>query len=1056
VPAILAICGLTASILLWQAFVNHEKDQSALVANAQARSTSRELQRGFQAVTQGFIGMAQRHGAALREGREFHLELTGLEGTAWVEPSGKVLRVDPPEGNHDIADADLAARAADRAALLKARESGQPAVTRSVALRGGTPGFHVMVPMSDGGRLSGFIVAVFSERAVERAVLEYSPGPGWDLAIFEDEHELYRTGSPTGGRWLAESTFKIVDAQRRLRASPGPEVIAQLHSPLPVLVLATGVAISLLLAASVALAQGTWRRAREAESANAALRESEARKSAVIEASLDGIVMMDWRGNIADLNAAAEKSFGYSRAEAIGRPLADLLIPQRLRDLHRKGLEAYLTTGKGPVIGRRVELSALRSDGTEFPVELSIVPVRTDVPMFLGFIRDLTAQKRAEEARLQGEEERNRLAALVESSNDAIISKNLDGVITSWNKGAERVFGYPAEEAIGRSIALLVPPGRAGEEPGILERIKRGEPIEHFTTVRRRKDGQDIDVSVAISPIRNRAGEVVGASKIARDISYERSLEELRLRSVEIEAQSRQNREANRLKSEFLANMSHELRTPLNAIIGFAELMHDGKTGPVSTVQAEFLGDILTSSRHLLQLINDVLDLSKVEAGKMEFRPEPLQMDKVVGEITAILRALAAKKRIEITNEINPGPGEIVVDPGKLKQVLYNYLSNAIKFTPEGGQVTVRATAEDAEQFRLEVEDTGIGIAEEDVPRLFKEFQQVDSSTSKAYPGTGLGLALTKRIVEAQGGRVGVRSTRDHGSTFFAVLPRISRPGPTAEEALGAREGAAGAPTILVIEDDTKERAWLLDILASAGYGVELAATGREAVERCRERVFQGITLDLLMPDMLGWDVLREIRCGGRNQATPVIVVTVVAEKGAAAGFAIRDYLVKPVQAEQLLASLERVGVLPTGSGPILVVDDDQQARKLMQTTLESLGYRVSAVAGAEEGLRVAGTNPPAAVILDLVMPEMDGFAFLDQFNRTGAARVTPVIVWTAKDLTPEEHRLLALSAQAVVLKGKTSTMRLIEELRVCVGPPAGPGTAEVTSGEMPARKPSI
>ena len=244
---------------------------------------------------------------------------------------------------------------------------------------------------------------------------------------------------------------------------------------------------------------------------------------------------------------------------------------------------------------------------------------------------------------------------------------------------------------------------------------------------------------------------------------------------AELERKNRQLEDASRVKSEFLANMSHELRTPLNAIIGFAELMFDEKMGPVSEIHKEALDDILTSSRHLLQLINDVLDLAKVEAGKMEFRPEAVALVKVIGEVTDILRSLSLRKRIAIGVEIAPGLREVVLDPGKLKQVLYNYLSNALKFTPERGRVRVRAVLEEPHHFRIEVEDTGIGIREDDLARLFAEFQQLDTGVSKSYGGTGLGLALTKRIVEAQGGTVGVRSTVGKGSTFFAVLPLAPR-----------------------------------------------------------------------------------------------------------------------------------------------------------------------------------------------------------------------------------------------------------------------------------------
>jgi signal transduction histidine kinase len=247
---------------------------------------------------------------------------------------------------------------------------------------------------------------------------------------------------------------------------------------------------------------------------------------------------------------------------------------------------------------------------------------------------------------------------------------------------------------------------------------------------------------------------------------------QLRAAYQELEEQNRLVQRASRMKSEFLANMSHELRTPLNGIIGFTELMHDGKVGPVSPNHKEYLGDVLTSAKHLLDLINDILDLSKVETGKLEFRPAPVKLSKIVGEVRDVVRAIALRKQIAIKLDLDAQVEELIIDSGKLKQVLYNYLANAVKFTSDRGTIVVRAGSEAGNRFRIEVEDNGIGIRAEDMGRLFVEFQQLDSSSTKKYPGTGLGLALTKKIVEAQGGEVGVRSVLGRGSVFFAVLPR--------------------------------------------------------------------------------------------------------------------------------------------------------------------------------------------------------------------------------------------------------------------------------------------
>ena len=432
------------------------------------------------------------------------------------------------------------------------------------------------------------------------------------------------------------------------------------------------------------------------------------------------------------------------------------------------------------------------------------------------------------------------------------------------------------------------------------------------------KELELLTTDITLKPIRNSQGEVTFVVLEGRDITQNKWAEaEIVRKNEELEVQSRRVQEANRLKSEFLANMSHELRTPLNAIMGFTQLIYNEDVGPISEEQKEYLGDILSSSRHLLQLINDVLDLAKVEAGKMTFYPEEIDLDQLVGEVRDILRPLINSKHIHFGNEIDTTLNGVVIDPAKLKQVLYNYLSNAIKFTPEEGQVTIRLRAEGEDAFRLEVEDSGIGIQPENLGRLFVEFQQLDAGMTKQYQGTGLGLALTRRIVEAQGGKVGVHSTPGQGSTFFATLPRIAtvmverdEEEDVAEQMLSLPE-RPGAPSVLIVEDEPRDRRQLIRAFTDAGYHVEVAATGTQALAQCRQRPFDVITLDLLLPDLSGWEVLRAIRGEGPNREVPVIVVTLVTEKEVGLGFPIQDVLNKPVTLEQVFSSLERVKKSP-------------------------------------------------------------------------------------------------------------------------------------------------
>jgi signal transduction histidine kinase len=503
-----------------------------------------------------------------------------------------------------------------------------------------------------------------------------------------------------------------------------------------------------------------------------------------------------------------------------------------------------------------------------------------------AWFEDVTAQHElrvTSEALRRSEEE---LAATVESLGDAVIATGVAGEVVRMNAAAERLTGWSLAAARGRPLAEVF----QLEEDGALLVAR---------------DGRRTPITASGAPIRGPDGRLRGTVTVFHDVSAERRAHELRVRSAELELQNRRVVEANRLKSEFLASMSHELRTPLNAIIGFAELLHDRRIDPGSPQQHEFIGNILASGRHLLQLINDVLDLARVEAGKLELRPTPVVIGELVAEVVAILRNQAAARLMRVTTEVDPGLVDLVLDAGRFKQVLYNYLSNAIKYGHEGGRIAVRVLAPDPDTLRLEVEDEGPGIAPADLGRLFVEFQQLESGLGRRSPGTGLGLALTRRLVEAQGGTVGVKSNPGEGSVFHAVLPRRADAG---ELRISRRTLAPrmGAPTVLVVEHEPRDQAVLVATLADAGFAVDLAASGAEALARCRERAFDAVTLALLLPDMSGLDVLAGIRTSEANRDVPVVVVTAADPRVVAAGD-VAEVLGKPVEGELLVATLRRV-----------------------------------------------------------------------------------------------------------------------------------------------------
>jgi PAS domain S-box-containing protein len=499
--------------------------------------------------------------------------------------------------------------------------------------------------------------------------------------------------------------------------------------------------------------------------AETSLREAEASYHALIEQLplVTYMTKLDETSSMIYVSPQVEELVGYSPAEILADPgfFPRLLHPDDRERVLAEHARAY-TRGES----FSTEYRRVARDGRVVWVHDEVMVVRdaSGRPRHAqGFMIDITERKQAEEARRQ-------LAAIVESSGDAIISVDLAGRITSWNAGAESLYGYSAAEIIGRSVAILAPPERSTEPLAYLERIKAGEAVAQGETVRARKDGTLIDVSLTISPLRDAAGNIIGASAITRDVTErkrtERELE--RLLALERE-QNERLREFDKLKDEFLALVSHELRTPLTSIRGYLELLLDGEAGEITADQRKFLGVVERNAHRLLDLVSDLLLLAQIEAGKLVLDLDPVDLGAVASESVEASRPLAEEREITLTLATDTVP-TLPADRGRVAQLLDNLVSNALKFTPPGGRVDVRVRSLRGTAV-IEVRDTGVGIPSDEQDRLFERFFRSSIATAQAIPGTGLGLAITKAIVEAHGGRITVASEEGVGTSFKVALP---------------------------------------------------------------------------------------------------------------------------------------------------------------------------------------------------------------------------------------------------------------------------------------------
>lgn len=620
----------------------------------------------------------------------------------------------------------------------------------------------------------------------------------------------------------------------------------------------------------------------------------------------DGVITTDITGCVTYINGVAESLTGWSHQDALGQPLDRVF--HIINEVTRLPVEnpAARALHEGVVVGLANHTILVKKDGTECPIDDSAAPIRNEAGHVSGCVlifRDVTAQRLAERDKANQLLTARLLAAIVESSNDAIISKSLEGIIQSWNAAAERLFGYTAAEAVGQHISLVIPPERLAEEDEIIANLTAGKRIEHYETERLRRDGQHITVSLTISPIKDDAGNVVGASKIARDVTERKQLED-NLRHLAIDLSN-----ADRRKNEFLATLAHELRNPLAPMSNMLEVVKraDGNSQIIKAAHETLERQL----GQMIRLVDDLLDLNRVTHDRLELRRDEVELSSVIQQAVEVARPLVDSAMHHLSIDLPDEPVYLNADRARLAQLFGNLLNNSCKYTRPGGTVLLTAKRV-GDEVVVTVKDNGAGIPSDKLDSIFDMFMQVDRKSERSQGGLGIGLTLVKRLTEMHGGSIEARSAGEgQGSEFIVRLPVLNRPATQGGNGPGMESDLQPQRRILIVDDNRDSADSLAMLMEITGNKTYMAHDGAEAVEAAEKYRPEVVLLDIGLPKLDGYEVCRRVREQPWGKNILVIALTGWGQeddrrRSEEAGF--NGHLVKPVDYDKLLDLLGSLG----------------------------------------------------------------------------------------------------------------------------------------------------
>ncbi|MES1228463.1 MAG: response regulator, partial [Armatimonadota bacterium] len=780
--------------------------------------------------------------------------------------------------------------------------------------------------------------------------------------------------------------------------------------------------------------------------AEEALLKGGALQSAIFNSANFSSIATNEKGVIQIFNVGAERMLGFEAAEVMNKITpADISDPQELI-ARATALSVELGTEISPGFEALVfkasrgiediyELTYFRKDGSRFPAVVSVTALRDAQEAIIGYLligTDNTARKQIEEERLtldqKVRDQQFYTRSLIESNIDALITTDPRGIITDVNKQMEALTGCTRDELIGAPFKDYFTDHQRAEA-GIKLVLSQSKVTDYELTARAR-DGKETVVSYNATTFHDRDRKLQGVFAAARDVTERKRVEE------EVANAKEAAEAASKTKSLFLANMRHELRTPLNAILGYSEMLQEEATERELVEFSEDLGKINGAGRHLLALINDILDLSKIEAGKMDLFLETFDVRQLVEEVASTVQPLVLGNGNVLRIEVTDGVGNMHADQIKVRQALFNLLSNAAKFTRDGSITldTKKIQMDGMDWVVFEVTDTGIGLNSEQILKLFQAFTQADASTTRRFGGTGLGLSLTRRFCQMMAGDVTVRSVPGQGSTFTIKLPTVvvqASHDETEEMAISAsvplRPPHGGC--VLVIDDDPTQRDLMRRFLTSEGFEVQTAEGGEEGLRLARQVNPVAITLDVMMPNMDGWAVLKKLKADETLCEIPVVMVSMVDDAARGLSLGATDYATKPVDRARLMRIINKY-TCPHPPCPVLIVDDDPESRLLIRTILEAEGCQVAEAENGLAAIEFIESERPSLVLLDLMMPVMDGFEFTELVRQRPEWRTIPIVVMTAQDLDHEERTRLNGYVETIIQTSGRSREAFLNQVR--------------------------